>query len=166
MVWRVDSGQGRARKSGKVECGGCGCTERREDWSRPRAGVLGGQRSVLRRKEQVGLPGFQLRAPAAAPSQQPSADHQGIHGSLEPRDRAVMRVQENWCLEKGRPQERVKTGRRSSPDASEPALPPKRRVLGGDSAGAPRELEGTQESRDRGELVRGKFRRTGGPPSL
>ena len=76
MVWRVDSGQGRARKSGKVECGGCGCTERREDWSRPRAGVLGGQRSVLRRKkEQVGLPGFQLRAPAAAPSQQPSADN-------------------------------------------------------------------------------------------
>ena len=107
MVWRVDSGQGRARKSGKVECGGCGCTERREDWSRPRAGVLGGQRSVLRRKkEQVGLPGFQLRAPAAAPSQQPSVDHQGIHGSLEPRDRAVMHVQENWCLEKGRPQER------------------------------------------------------------
>ena len=127
MVWRVDSGQGRARKSGKVECGGCGCTERREDWSRPRAGVLGGQRSVLRRKkEQVGLPGFQLRAPAAAPSQQPSVDHQGIHGSLEPRDRAVMRVQENWCLEKGRPQERVRMGRRSSPDAPEPALHPKR----------------------------------------
>ena len=78
----------------------------------------------------------------------------------------MMRVQENWCLEKGHPQECVKTGRRSSPDAPEPALPPKRRVLGGDSAGAPRELEGIQESRDRGELVRGKFRRIGGPPSL
>ena len=128
--------------------------------------MLGGQRSVPRRKEQVGLPGFQLSAPAEAPSQQPSADNQGVHGSLEPRDRAVMRVQENWCLEKGHPQECVKTGRRSSPDAPEPALPPKRRVLGGDSAGAPRELEGIQESRDRGELVRGKFRKTEGPWSL
>ena len=88
--------------------------------------MLGGQRSVLRRKEQVGLPGFQLRAPAEAPSQQPSADNQGIHGSLEPRDRAVMRVQENWCLEKGRPQERVRMGRNSSLDAPEPALHPKR----------------------------------------
>ena len=59
-----------------------------------------------------------------------------------------MRVQENWCLEKGRPQERVRTGRRSSPDAPEPALPPKRRLLGGHSAGAPREEAGPQESRD------------------
>ena len=74
----------------------------------------------------MGLPGFQLSAPAEAPSQQPSADNQGVHGSLEPRDRAVMRVQENWCLEKGRPQECVRMGRSSSPDAPEPALHPKR----------------------------------------
>ena len=31
---------------------------------------------------------------------------------------------------------------------------------GGESAGAPREEEGTQEGRDRGELFRGKFKRT------
>ena len=54
----------------------------------------------------------------------------------------------------------MRTGRRSSPDAPEPALPPKRTVLGGESAGAPREEEGTQEGRDRGELFRGKFKRT------
>ena len=134
---------------------------------RTRAGVVGGQGSILRRKkEQVGLPGFQLRAPATAPSQLPSADNQGIHGSLEPRGTVQYVCDGHWCLEKGRPQERVRTGRRSSLDAPEPALPPKRRILGGDSAGAPREEEGTQESRDRGELVRGKFRRTGGPRSL
>ena len=46
---------------------------------------MGSQGSVLRRKkEQVGLPGFQLRAPVAAPSQQPSVDLQGIHGVLNP----------------------------------------------------------------------------------
>ena len=127
--------------------------------------MLGGQRSVLRRKkEQVGLPGFQLRAPAAAPSQQPSADHQGIHGSLEPRDRAVMRVQENWCLEKGRPQERVKTGRRSSPDASEPALPPKRRVLGGDSAGAPQGRGGDPGEQGQGRIGQGQVQEDRGSP--
>ena len=110
-----------------MESGGCGVTERRGDGGRPRAGVAGGQDSVLRRKkEQAGLPCFQLRAPVAVPSQQPSADNQGVHGSLEPRDRAVMRVQENWCLEKGRPQECVRMGRSSSPDAPEPALHPKR----------------------------------------
>ena len=70
MVWRVDSGQGWTRKSGKVECEGCGYTERREDGGRPRAGVVGGQGSVLRRKkEQVGFPGIQSRAPVAASSQ-------------------------------------------------------------------------------------------------
>ena len=68
-----------------------------------------------------------------------------------------MRVQENWCPEKGRPQECMRTGRRSSPDAPEPALSLKRRVLRGDSAGAPREEEGTQESRDRGESAKGEF---------
>ena len=131
-----------------MESGGCGFTERRKDrvgpgqgWREVRGVSSGGRRS--RR-----FPGFQLRAPAAAPSQQPSADHQGLHESLEPRDRSVMRVQENWRLEKGRPQERVRTGRRSSPDAPEPALPPKRRLLGGHSAGAPREEAGPQESRD------------------
>ena len=66
-----------------------------------------------------------------------------------------MRVQENWCPEKGRPQECMRTGRRSSPDAPEPALSLKRRVLRGDSAGAPR--EGGQESRDRGESAKGEF---------
>ena len=74
-----------------------------------------------------------------------------------------MRVQENWCLQKGRPQELRGWGGgrgRSSLHAPEPALPPKRRVLGGESAGAPREEEGTQEGRDRGELFRGKFKRT------
>ena len=114
--------------------------------------MAGGQGSVLRRKkEQVGLPGFQLRAPTAAPRHQSSVDNQDVHGSPEPRDRAVMRVHENWCLEKGCPQECVRTGRRSSLDAPEPALPPKRGVLGGESAGAPRELEGTQEGRNRGD---------------
>ena len=86
-----------------MESGGCGFTERRGDGSRPRAGVAGGQGSVLRRKkEQVGPPGFQLRVPVAAPRQQPSVDNQGIHGSLEPRHRPVMCVNENLCLEKGR----------------------------------------------------------------
>ena len=158
---------GRAWQLGKMESGGCGFTERREDRGRTRAGVVGGQGSVLRRKkEQVGLPGFQLRAPATAPSQQPSADNQGVHGNPEPRGTVQYVCDGHWCLGKGRPQGHVRTGRRSSLDAPEPALSPKRRVFGGDSAGAPRELEGTQESRDRGELVRGKFRRTGGPQSL
>ena len=135
-----------------MESGGCGVTERKGNGSRPRAGVTGGQGSVLRRKkEQVGLPGFQLRAPVAAPSQQPSADHQGVHGSLEPRGTVQYVCDGHCCLEKCGPQKRVMTGRRSSLDAPEPALPPKRTVLGGDSAGAPREEEGTQEGRDRGD---------------
>ena len=135
-----------------MESGGCGVTERKGNGSRPRAGVTGGQGSVLRRKkEQVGLPGFQLRAPVAAPSQQPSADHQGVHGSLEPRGTVQYVCDGHCCLEKCGPQKRVMMGRRSSLDAPEPALPPKRTVLGGDSAGAPREEEGTQEGRDRGD---------------
>ena len=77
-----------------------------------------------------------------------------------------MHVQENWCLEKGCSQESVRTGRRTSLGGHEPVFLLKRRVLGGDSAGGPREEEGTQESRDRGELVRSKFRRTEGPQSL
>lgn len=47
----------------------------------------------------------------------------------------------------------MRTERRSSPDAPEPALPPKRRLPGGDSA-EPTE-EGTQERSDRGESVFG-----------
>ena len=165
----VESGQwsGRARKSGKVECEGL-ATLRGEKmevgpgqgWWEVRRVSSGGRRS--RWGSQGSSPGL-LRQ---NPSQQPSADNQGVHGSLEPRDRAVMHVQENWCLEKGRSQESVRTGRRSSLDGHEPVFLLKRRILGGDSAGAPREEEGTQGSRDRGELVRGKFRRTGGPRSL
>ena len=74
-----------------------------------------------------------------------------------------MRVQENWCLQKGRPQELRGWGGgrgRSSLHAPEPALPPKRRVLGGESAGAPREEEGTQENKTRENRLRGNFRRT------
>ena len=71
MVWRVDSGQRRARKSGEVECGGCGCTERREDGGRPRAGVEGGQGSVLRRKKEQEAP--RLPAPGSCGSTQPTA---------------------------------------------------------------------------------------------
>ena len=46
----------------------------------------------------------------------------------------------------GPPQERVRTARRSSPDAPEPALPPKRRVLGEDSAGAPGRRRGPRRT--------------------
>ena len=150
-----------------MESGGCGFTERRGDGSRPRAGVAGGQGSVLRRKkEQVGLPGFQLRAPAAAPSQQPSVDHQGIHGSLEPRGTVQYVCDGHWCLEKGRPQERVRTARRSSPDAPEPALPPKRRVLGEDSAGAPGRRRGPRRAVTGENWSGGNFRRTVFPQHL
>ena len=49
----------------------------------------------------------------------------------------------------------MRTERRSSPDAPEPALPPKRRLPGEDSAGEPTEEEGTQERSNRGESVFG-----------
>ena len=85
MVWRVDSGQGRAGKSEKVESGGFGYPERREDGGRPRAGVVGGQESVLRRKkEQLGFPGIQSIPPAPAPRQQPSAETRAFMGVLNP----------------------------------------------------------------------------------
>ena len=66
--------------------------------------MLGGQGSVLRRKkEQVGLPCFQLRASVAVPSQQPSADNQALYGSLETRGKDRMCVMGTGVLRRAVP---------------------------------------------------------------
>lgn len=58
-------------------------TERRRQ-GRPRAGELRRSGECPQEGEGRRLPGFQLRAPAAAPSQQRSADHQAFMGVLNP----------------------------------------------------------------------------------
>ena len=57
-----------------------------------------------------------------------------------------MHIQENWCLEKGRSHESVRTGRRTSLGGHEPVFLLKRRVLGGDSAGDSRKEEGPRRA--------------------
>ena len=111
-----------------------------QGWWEVRGVSSGGRRS--RWGSQGSSPGLLQQNP----SQHPSSDKQGVHGGLEPRDRAVKHVQENWCLEKGHSQETVRTGRRSSLGGHEPVFLLKRRVLGGDSAGASREEEGPRRA--------------------
>lgn len=148
----MNSGQGLVLR--KVESGGCGSL-RGERRRRVGPGSRGAGRSgsILRRKkEQVGLPGFNSGA-CSIPAPRPVQTSR-LFSSLETGDKVQYVCDGHWYLEKGCPQKRVRTGRRSSLDDSWPAMPPKRRVLGGELAGTPRK-EGTQEGTARERICQG-----------